>query len=348
MILSFLSPTARVPIGGVTVITELANVMAARGHEVHVLHVRFEPEESVFTYPSSPDDISDKYHPDVVHHFYGAGANDDSPLPDADVFFGYGEISDRNPSMGHPVQLVQGWEMLDREIEVATYRSPCPKMCVARWLIDVGVDLGVPSSELLHLPIALHHDRFRIDRAIAERRPALAFLYNQHPRKGMPTMLAALEKVRAELSDVSVSCFGSRRPDIPLPDWIEFERDPEPDRIVELYNDSAVFLCTSIVEGFGLANLEAMACGAALVTTDNGGSSEYAEHDSTAIVAPVDDADAIARGAIDLLRDRSRRTRIATAGSERARTFTWDRSARILEGHLERYVADPAAMGRPV
>ena len=56
-----------------------------------------------------------------------------------------------------------------------------------------------------------------------------------------------------------------------LPDWIEYHHDPKQEVIVELYNEASIWLQASVLEGFGLTALEAMACGAALVTTDCGG-----------------------------------------------------------------------------
>ena len=114
-----------------------------------------------------------------------------------------------------------------------------------------------------------------------------------------------------------------------------------------MYNGSAIYLCSSLREGFGLTSIEAMSGGAALVTTDNGGSDDYAVPGRTALVSPSSDVDALVANMRSLLQDDPRRIEIATAGCEYVKQFTWDHSAGELESFLERYVADPAEFGSP-
>jgi glycosyltransferase involved in cell wall biosynthesis len=119
--------------------------------------------------------------------------------------------------------------------------------------------------------------------------------------------------------------------------------DPSQDFIVnEIYNRSRIFLCASRYEGFGFPSIEAMACGAALATTANGGAAEYAIDGETALVCEPDDVTALAGNVVRLLRDDELRMRLARRGMEYVRqTFDWDLSAEKLEGFLNEYAADP-------
>ena len=54
-----------------------------------------------------------------------------------------------------------------------------------------------------------------------------------------------------------------------------------------------IYLCPSWDEGLGMPSMEAMACGSALVTYDNGGSRDYAHDGETALVAPRRDLPAL-------------------------------------------------------
>ncbi len=109
-----------------------------------------------------------------------------------------------------------------------------------------------------------------------------------------------------------------------------------------------MFVCSSIVEGFGLTSVEAMACGCALVTSDNGGSEDFAFHDDTALVSPPDDVETMTEHVVALLRDDTRRLRIARRGQEYVQRFDWDASCRTLEAFLIEYGADPDRYRKPV
>jgi len=81
--------------------------------------------------------------------------------------------------------------------------------------------------------------------------------------------------------------------------------------------------------------MEAMACGAAVCTYDNGGCRDYAIDGRTAVVAPRRDVDALAWGLARLVEDAELRRRIARSGQEFVRTqFDWERATARLESLL--------------
>ncbi len=94
-----------------------------------------------------------------------------------------------------------------------------------------------------------------------------------------------------------------------------------------------VFVCNSWEEGFGLPGIEAICCGAALVTTDTRGSRDYAVHGTTALVSPPRDPAALTRNVISLMRDPEARLRLVAAGQAHAATHHPD-PARVGEGFL--------------
>lgn len=345
MRLTFVAPSAPVPIGGVAVIYEMASALARRGHDVHLYHVNF-----LNRAVSAADELDWFPFPDgISRHFAPDGQTDPGDVPEADVIFGVPFDAELPRHAGLPAILIQGYRMVGLDVEHYAYRAPCPKICVAGWLLDVGRDLGVPDDQLVHIPIGLRHDTFRLTRPIEARPKRVTYCYNDHWNKGAPLALDVLSRVKRSLPDVEVVLFGAASPVHDLPDWVRYFRSPPQRQLVdEIYNSSRVFLCTSKVEGFGLPNVEAMACGAALVTTDNGGSRDFAAHGRTALVAPFEDPAALATHVIALLEDESRRISIATAGYDLVQRFDWERTGELLEAFLERYIADPAAYGHPL
>ena len=87
----------------------------------------------------------------------------------------------------------------------------------------------------------------------------------------------------------------------------------------------SVFALTAFYEPFGLAPIEAAACGLACVATRNGGPSEIFEDGSGVLVDPFDAKD-IARGLLDGLR----RNKVLVDKARRRvlKTYTWQQTAR--------------------
>jgi glycosyltransferase involved in cell wall biosynthesis len=100
---------------------------------------------------------------------------------------------------------------------------------------------------------------------------------------------------------------------------------PEDD-LVTLYNVADVFVLPSFYEGFGLPVLEAMACGTPVVAA-NVASLPEVVGDAGLLVNPRD-PEAIAEAIARVLDDRALAADLQARGLERARQFTWERTAR--------------------
>ncbi|MGI8873657.1 MAG: glycosyltransferase [Egibacteraceae bacterium] len=111
-------------------------------------------------------------------------------------------------------------------------------------------------------------------------------------------------------------------------------KDLAQETLAEEFCKAEVFAVGSPVEGFGQPGLEALACGVALVTTDNGGSREYAIDEETALVVPPGDPAAMAAAIRRLRADPGLRDRLRHNGLETAKRFSWDTAAEGLEREL--------------
>jgi glycosyltransferase involved in cell wall biosynthesis len=105
------------------------------------------------------------------------------------------------------------------------------------------------------------------------------------------------------------------------------------------YQSAAAFVFPSRYEGFGLPPLEAMACGAPVVTS-NVSSLPEVVGDAAILVSPENVFD-IVRGIREALLDETLRARLICRGREQASRFSWSRTARQV---LEIY-QDAAARG---
>jgi glycosyltransferase involved in cell wall biosynthesis len=95
---------------------------------------------------------------------------------------------------------------------------------------------------------------------------------------------------------------------------------------VALLTGAEVMAYPSLYEGFGLPVLEAMACGAPVLTSSRSSLPEVAG-DAARLVDP-EDADAIAGALGALLVDEAGRERLRAAGVARAAGFRWEETAR--------------------
>jgi glycosyltransferase involved in cell wall biosynthesis len=94
-----------------------------------------------------------------------------------------------------------------------------------------------------------------------------------------------------------------------------------------LYSSCRVFIYPSLYEGFGLPPLEAMACGAPVITSRIPSITEVVGR-AAHLIEPTD-REALARGIIKLLEDEHARDHLGRAGRERAAEFTWEKTARL-------------------
>ena len=185
-------------------------------------------------------------------------------------------------------------------------------------------------------------DRVRERLGLADR-PYVGFLGTLEPRKNVPALVRAWVAAVDDLPDPpALVLAGGRGWD----DAVEPAIAAVPDRLTVLrpgylpLDELAAFLSgaqvvayPSLGEGFGLPVLEAMACGAAVLTTRE---LSLPEVGGDAVAYCGTDEGSIAAELRALLDDPGRRARLAEAAISRASLFTWEAAARV---HVEAYEA---------
>lgn len=97
------------------------------------------------------------------------------------------------------------------------------------------------------------------------------------------------------------------------------------DDVADLLRGADLFLLPSETESFGLAALEAMACGVPVVASNTGGIPEVVVDGETGFLAPVGDVAMMTQRAIEALSDPVRLEALRTAAVARAALFAADK-----------------------
>ena len=160
--------------------------------------------------------------------------------------------------------------------------------------------------------------------------------------KGIDTVIRALPAIRAAFpaARYAVAGIGSRRgalealvAELGLGDAVRLLGFVPDDELPALYNAADVFVLVSrrydlLVEGFGIAIVEASASGLPVIASRSGGIPEAVREGETGLLVNPDDAAVLAATAIRLLGDEGLRRRMGAAGREAVeRYYNWDRVA---------------------
>ena len=94
-----------------------------------------------------------------------------------------------------------------------------------------------------------------------------------------------------------------------------------------LYSGSTAFVYPSLLEGFGMPIVEAMACGTPVITSDNSALKEIGN--STALLVDAMDLNSIRNAMADVVDDPGLRTDLALRGLRRAAEFSWQKTAAL-------------------
>ncbi len=195
-------------------------------------------------------------------------------------------------------------------------------------------------------PLPYDRGQARLPEVIGDR-PYILYVGTLEPGKNVERTIHAFEAVAADYPHHQLALVGDRgwlfesifaaAEKSPFRDRILFLGHLHDETVVELFNFCELFVYPSLYEGFGLPPLEAMACGAPVITSNTSSIPEVVG-DAAVTVAPTDDA-ALAAAMRQVLADEGLRKDLRTRGLARAAQFSWRTAAQqTLEVYRE--VAD--------
>lgn len=226
------------------------------------------------------------------------------------------------------IQGYENWGNVTDEMLRNTYHYDLQKIVISKWLGNV---MEEENEDYILIQNGFDFNYFKLDTDIRNRdKLKIAMAYNSTPLKGCKYAIEALTIVRQKYPQLTVNMFGIEPRPMILPEWYHYEQQPNMAIHNKIYNESAIYIASSLNEGWGLTVGEAMICGAAVACTDNLGYREMAKDGETALLSPIKDSMALANNIVRLIEDDELRFRIAENGNKFIKKFSWDVSYKKL------------------
>lgn len=182
----------------------------------------------------------------------------------------------------------------DEEYALADWH--CAASSVVR---DQLTALGVDAGRIWQVPYGAESEIFHRDGAAPPREFRMVFAGQAGLRKGVKTLLKALE--RAGRADWSVDFYGAvlgeARHDLakyPGVSALRFHGPVSQAALAEGFRAGSALVLPSLEEGFGLVVPQALACGLPVIVSDRVGAKDLVRHRENGSIFPAADPDALA------------------------------------------------------
>lgn len=207
-------------------------------------------------------------------------------------------VNELPPSKGKKVYFIQdyeNWFVSDEEV-LSTYRMEMTNIVVSRWLKEIVDKSSLQPS--ICIPNGIDTEVFKPVQEFKRIRHSICFHYRPEPFKGADVAIKVVEALKKKYEDLTIHVIGIE-PEANIPSYCIYHHNITSREVAKINNKIEVFLCTSRDEGYGLPGLEAMACGAALVSTGYKGVFEYAVNynfdtcEGNALICDIDDVNSL-------------------------------------------------------
>ncbi|HEX9370927.1 MAG TPA: glycosyltransferase family 4 protein [Roseiflexaceae bacterium] len=214
---------------------------------------------------------------------------------------------------------------------------------------------GIAPGRVRLVPEGIDLPRWR---RLAEREPrssdgaTILCVARQYPRKHVADLLRALPRVRRTVPRARAVIAGdgpehaalrALAAELRLGESVVFTGALPDDGLARLYRRADLFCLPSVQEGFGIAFLEAMACGLPVVATSAAAIPEVVSHGRAGLLVPPSDVVALADALVELLEDPGRRTSYGACGQQHVEQYDWDRVAEIFLAQVAPFVVPGAS-----
>ncbi|MFC7194660.1 glycosyltransferase family 4 protein [Halosimplex aquaticum] len=209
--------------------------------------------------------------------------------------------------------------------------------------IRVRHEFGISVDEVVYPGADVDEYHPDVEPAFEHDEPAVLYVGRVTESKGAFDLLRAFEPLAEEATLHVVGRGDYERAKetadaLGIADAVVFEGVIPEEALPGYYTAADVYCLPSHYEGLGMGNIEAMACGTPVVTTNVGGVPEYATHEESALLSPPQAIERIRANLERLVDDPDLRERLGREGRSVAERFAWERQAETLASFCERVV----------
>lgn len=349
--------------GGTKIIFRLANELAARGHEISITYVgaqkdiswihlnakiiRIPPYKFILQRISSRlkrwagegATFRNKFHWDVIWEIA-------KKTPDCDINIATHALTAYSvflSNKGKPFYYMQHYDALtlldDKTSEVlfsGSYFLPLRKIANSSWLKnEIYEQKGIDVSDITIIPSA-------VDTSVFYPRGLNGFNKNHLKKrvvcmgrpnewKGFKDIIEAMKIVFRRRNDIELLVYAFED-NLPKDKNAPYTllTGVSGDKLAILLSSADIVVAPSWFESSPLPVLEAMACGAAVVTTRYG-TEDIANDNINSLVVPPKKPEEIAEAILKLIEDNKLRLRLINEGLNTVKNFNWDKTVDKIE-----------------
>ena len=223
---------------------------------------------------------------------------------------------------------------------VPAYRG-CKFNVISESTADDLVARGIRRADISIIHCGIDRGQYFREPGVAKyEQPTVLYLGRIKKYKSIQHLILALRKVRHAIPNARLMIVGSGDyvgslktlvSSLDLSGAVEFPGYVTPDEKVDRMRRSHVAVLPSLKEGWGLTNIEANACGTAVIAARTPGLRDSVRDGQSGFLYDYGNIDELADKITLLLRDQTTRWRIEQGGLEWARQFDWDSASEKFE-----------------
>jgi glycosyltransferase involved in cell wall biosynthesis len=309
-----LSPHSR-PAGGVKVLLDLATGLHAAGHVVKLLFYKF--------------DSIDWYDSAVSCQISQSSFITKRDLAGCDVMINFCDGTAFGPFGGIPqILYLQGFGSQDysRECINLMYKYTAV-VATSRWLAELAASMG---HNVTIIPPAIESYFEHAAMPKMDNKRVIGVLYHTATTKNFRLIIKTIQKMGDSAKEFFFVMLASKEPEKEHEEFFKntaqhkFFVNPKRKAIPRIYSLADVWLCPSLLEGFGLPPLEAMACQTPVVTVPSLGLDDVLVNRSNCVIVN-NSAGEMHNATIEVLKDVQLRKELIRNGLRLSKQYTMER-----------------------